>query len=158
MTEDVRRRFESFETLRAAAYTSFNDRRGHEWKLALSIWTSLAILLAGLIQPAKSGESFPLHGRWPWVLFAVAGLALVFLHGFWSSWASRANRIDQNIFLHLRDKMLAEIKSPLPDDVKAMIAQHPRPVGWYQTPHLVQVSITALLSVGAILVVYARSS
>jgi len=53
MTEDSRRRFESLETLRAAAYASFNDRRGHEWKLAVSVWTTLALFLAGLVQPAS---------------------------------------------------------------------------------------------------------
>src|SRR6266508_3112644 len=91
MTEDSRRRFESLETLRAAAYASFNDRRGHEWKLAVSVWTTLALFLAGLAQPAKSGESFPLRGPWVWVLFAVRGLALVILHALWNDCVSRAN-------------------------------------------------------------------
>ena len=158
MTEDSRRRFESLETLRAAAYASFNDRRGHEWKLAVSVWTTLALFLAGLVQPAKSGESFPLRGPWVWVLFAVGGLSLVILHALWNDWASRANRIDADIALHFRDEMIKEIQAPLPEDTRKRMAEHPRFVGLRQRSHLVQVSITAVLAAGALLVVYARSS
>src|SRR5512145_2627789 len=103
MTGDERRRFESVEALRAAAYLSFNDRRGHEWKLSLSIWTALAILLAGLIQP---GEVFPLRGSCVWVCFAFAGIVIVILHALWNNWASKANNIDNASGRYFRDEMM----------------------------------------------------
>ena len=62
MNEDERNRFLGLESLRLAAYSSFNDRRVYEWKLNLAIWTALAVLLAGLVQPSRDGAVFPLRG------------------------------------------------------------------------------------------------
>lgn len=162
MTEEERSRFESLETLRIAAYTSFNDRRGHEWKLTLSIWTALAIFLAGLVQPAKAGEAFPLHGPYVWIAFALGGLAIVVLHAVWSNWASRANHIDNKIQFHFRDEMINNgVKLPLSPELVTFIACHLQrePThGWTQRSHLVQVSITALLALAVVLIVYARTT
>jgi len=162
MTEEEKRRFESLETLRVAAYTSFNDRRGYEWKLALSIWTALAIFLAGLVQPAKTGEAFPLHGPCVWVAFAVAGLVVVILHSFWSNWASRAHYIDNKIQYHFRDEMINNgVKLPLSQELVTFIACHLQrePThGWTQRSHLVQVGITALLVLAVVVTVYARTT
>ena len=161
MTEEERRRFESLETLRVAAYTSFNDRRGHEWKLALGIWTVLAVFLAGLVQPAKTGEAFPLHGPYVWIAFAF-GLAIVILHAVWSNWASRANYIDNKIQFHFRDEMVnSGVKLPFSPELVTFIACHLQrePThGWTQRSHLVQVSITALLALAVVLIVYARTT
>ncbi len=158
MTEDERRRFESLETLRAAAYASFNDRRGHEWKLALSIWTAFAILLAGLVQPIEAGKTFPLKGPCAWVFFAVAGLAIVVLHAFWNHWASKANDIDNSIGRHFRDEMMNALSLRFGPDLVKRINKLPKTVGWYQISHLVQVCITALLAIGAVAIVYFRTS
>ena len=77
MTDDERNRFESMDSLRQAAYDSFNDRRSYEWKFSLSIWTALAVLLAGLVQPAKDGASFPLEGAAVWLVAAIVGVLIV---------------------------------------------------------------------------------
>lgn len=162
MTEEERRRFKSLEALRAAAYASFNDRRSYEWKLSLSIWTALAILLAGLLQPLKSGEEFPLRGSCVWIVFALAGALLVVLHALWSDWASRANSIDNRIQFHFRDEMMNNIvKLPFSTDLARSIEKHlqSRPAfGWTQRSHLVQVCITLLLATGAVVIVYVRST
>lgn len=55
-------KLESLEALRRGAYDSFNDRRSYEWKFALAIWTALAVIIAGLLQPIRDGERFPLNG------------------------------------------------------------------------------------------------
>lgn len=149
------------ETLRAAAYASFNDRRGHEWKLSLGIWTALAVLLAGLVQSNKPGEDFPFQGTCAWAAFALAGLLLVALHAVWSHWASRGNYIDNKIQFHFRDEMInntlkVPFSSELNEFIKAHLQREP-PFGWTQRSHFVQVCITFLLVAGAVLIVYVRS-
>ena len=161
MTEEEQRRFDSLETLRAAAYASFNDRRGYEWKFSLSIWSALAVLLAGLVQPIKQGEVFPFHGTCAWAAFALAGLLLVALHAVWSHWASRANYIDNKIQFHFRDEMINNtLKLPFSSELNEFIKEHLQrepSFGWTQRSHLVQVCITFLLAAGAVLIVYVRS-
>lgn len=157
MTEDESRRFKSIEALRAAAYITFNDRRGHEWKLSLSIWTSLAILLAGLIQPIKQGEVFPLRGSCVWVWFAIAGIVIVILHALWNNWASKANNIDNTSGRYFRNEMMNILSLHFEADLIEKIEKLPKTVGWRQTSHLVQIGITAVLVFGVVLVVYFRA-
>ena len=57
MTDPERRRFESLEALRAAAYASFNDRRGYEWKLSLSICRAKGVIHAVIINILLSGNA-----------------------------------------------------------------------------------------------------
>jgi len=158
MTEGERRRFESLEALRAAAYASFNDRRATEWKLSLSIWTALAILLAGLVQPVKLGEIFPLKGTLIWLVFAFGGLVLVLLHFLWSDWESRANSLDKDVLLHFRNEMVNKtLNLPFSEDLERKIKEHSNAVGWRKTSHLVQVLITALLALAVVLILCVRS-
>lgn len=159
MTEGERRRFESLEALRVAAYTSFNDRRGHEWKLSLSIWTALAVFLAALVQPAKEGEVFPLHGPYVLIAFALGGLVIVILHAVWNNWAARANDIDNKIRFHFRDEMIKMVALPFSGELGTLIACHiqGRASGWTQRSHLLQLGFTALLALAIILIVYVRS-
>lgn len=162
MTEEERRRFESLETLRAAAYTSFNDRRGHEWKLSFGIWSALAIFLAALVQPLKTGEVFPLKGPCVWIAFALAGLLVAVLHAVWSQWASRANYIDSKIQFHFRDEMINKsLGLPMSSELTKFIEDHLKrepTYGWTQRSHLVQVGITFLLAAGVVLIVYVRTA
>lgn len=89
------------EALRLAAYNSFNDRRGYEWKLSLAIWSALAVVLAGLVQ-AK--EVFPFRGP----LYGHAGLGLglliVLLHIYFNKGMAHANAIDR-----LKERMFSEL-------------------------------------------------
>ena len=157
MKDEDRRRFESLETLRQAAYCSFNDRRVYEWKLNLAIWTTLAVLLAGLVQPSKEGATFPLRGTVAWVSVAILGTFVVILHAYWSEGAARANAIDKGVALHNARAMQQMLALPYEGDLKEMIEAHPKRVGWLQWSHLAQIAITALLVLATIVVVYVRS-
>jgi hypothetical protein len=162
MTEDERRRFESLEMLRAAAYKSFNDRRGHEWRFCLSIWTTLTILLAGLVQPAKIDEAFPLKGQNLWVVVVLIGFAIIGLQTSWNSWASGANTIDNKIQFHFREAMINMVNLKFDNNIEKLIndhrSRHNPPCAWAQSSHLVQVLITTLLVLAVVLIVYVRSA
>ena len=158
MTDVERRRFESIETLRRASYDSFNDRRSYEWKLSLSIWTALALLIAGLVQPAKPDEVFPLSAPWSWVGGLVAAMLLLFFHGYWSNGAARVNSIDRDAFLHFYQAMQTLLKLPFDATLQNAIKALPRKQGWKQWSHVVQLLITALLAATAVVIVYVRSA
>ncbi|MBU2622687.1 MAG: hypothetical protein KKD92_10260 [Proteobacteria bacterium] len=158
MTDTERRRFESIESLKRSAYGSFNDRRNYEWKLSLSIWTALAILLAGLVQPAKIEETFPLGASFAWIGAAIVGALLVFLHGYWSNGVSKANSIDKSIYLYYDLEMRKMLNLSFSENINMEIAKMSRTKGWRNWSHLAQISITVLLSAAAIVIIYVRSS
>ena len=160
MTDDERNRFESMDSLRQAAYNSFNDRRSYEWKFSLSIWTALAVLLAGLVQPAQDGASFPLKGAAVWLVAAIVGVLLVLLHAYWSNGASRANSVDKGVALYFACAMqdMLMLSLPFDGDLRKKIEALPKTEGWTQWSHLAQVAITALLSLAVVSVIYVRSS
>jgi hypothetical protein len=156
MSEDDRRRFESLAALMAAAYSSFNDRRSHEWKLSLSIWTALAVFLGAIVQPIEAGKMFPMRGSGVWLLGLFLSGGIVVLHAVWSDWASRANQKDKVIQLHFRDEMATLAQHPLPPAIRHKLDEN-RTVGWTQPSHLVQTAITALLSLAIVIALYGRS-
>lgn len=158
MTEEERRKFESAETLRQAAYCSFNDRRVYEWKLNLAIWTFLAVLLAGLVQPSKDGELFPLKGTGAWLSAAILGGLVILVHAYWSDGAARANAIDKAIARHYARIMHEVVAPPFDQELTDRIAALPKQVGWRQWTHLAQIAITTILVVAAVVIVYFRSS
>ncbi|MFH1893814.1 MAG: hypothetical protein ABIK83_14170 [Candidatus Zixiibacteriota bacterium] len=158
MTEDKRRRFESLSSLMDAAYRSFNDRRTHEWKFSLAIWSTLSLLIIGLLQPIDKGKVFPLSGPWPCIVALFTGLFIVFLHGFWNNWASKANRLDNDIRFYYREIMMREcLNIEFEDEILAKIESYPKRHGWSQPSHLVQIFITSVLSTAAVLILVYRA-
>jgi hypothetical protein len=158
MTDDERRRFESLESLRLAAYNSFNDRRGYEWKFCLSIWTAQAVFLAGLLQPTKPDEKFPLTFPCAWVFAAFIGFLIICLHIYWSNGLARANLVDKKIFLFYDRLMQIMLNVHFTEEIKKEIDELPTTKGWTQWSHLAQVAITTLLAVAVAAIIAVRSS
>lgn len=172
---------EYLEALRLAAYTSFNDRRSYEWKLSLSVWTALAILIAGLLQPGQPNAVFPFHGG-RYVFGAIlVGLAVVALHIYYSNGIARANTIDRNkdwnyshqieAVLNLPPtprgryvrRLVGKVRKPVrlpkimrhefirPELIRRKLCRYPR-LRWMQWGHITQIAMTILLvAIAAIL-------
>ena len=158
MTDEEHNAIEAIESLRQAAYNSFNDRRVYEWKLNISIWTSLAIVIAGLLQGVEVGKKFPL-GSTAWMYALGIGVVLVFLHAYWSHGAARANSIDKGVALIYARTMHERLSlKPFGVDVQSQIDALPKRTGWLQWSHLAQVSITAALAMGVVSLIFARGT
>jgi len=153
MTEEERKRFESITTLMQSAYDSFNDRRSYEWKLSLSIWTALALLLVGLVQTAKFPVSFPFSV----IISAIMGAILIYLHIFFSHGVARANSIDKDVFLHYNKEMNKIVNLPFPKKLQDDIDNLPHNKGWWQWSHRSQIFITILLVMAAVVLIGVRS-
>ncbi len=147
---EVSVKLQYMEALRLASYTSFNDRRSYEWKLSLAIWTAAAVLVAGLVQPAKSGEVFPFHGESYGLAATIVGALIVVMHICFNVGIARANSIDrlkERIFSDLIKSELALEKDlkehPEKTRLHKLIIELPKPpesgrMQWWQWGHLAQ--------------------
>ncbi len=148
------------EALRVAAYKSFDDRRSYEWKLSLAIWTPLAVLVAGLVQPGHDGI-FPFHGTRYGIAATGVGVVIVLLHIFFNNGMARANAIDKDVSVFYAKKMRTVIglrfDSKLDQQLDALPARpkHPQ-MQWLQWGHLTQIGFTFLLTLLAVVIVWLR--
>lgn len=158
-------RLQYMEVLRSAAYDSFNDRRSYEWKLSLAIWTALAVLVAGLVQPLV----FPLQGHRYGIVASIVGFLIVLLHIFFNNGMARANAIDKikgRIYenqiesaLKLEDTETYLTEKGELERVKQLRPSAPkyRWTQWWQWGHLAQIGITALLAATAVAILWVRA-
>ena len=148
------------EALRVAAYQSFNDRRSYEWKLSLAIWTPIAVLVAGLVQPGHEG-TFPFKGIKYGFAATGVGLAIVLLHIYFNNGMARANAIDKDVSLFYAKRMRTVIglhfDSKLDQKIDALPGRPKHPLTqWTQWGHLTQIGITLLLTLLAVVIVWVR--
>ena len=106
MTQEEKNKFDALESLRLAAYTSFNDRRMYEWKISISIWSACSILIVGLIQPIEDAKIFPIPAIYINIIAPLLGIAIVIIHYLWSNWIFSANDIDKSMNDYFRDEMM----------------------------------------------------
>lgn len=156
MEDSDRRRFESIYSLMQAAQNSFNERRIYEWKFNLSIWTAFAIVIAGLLQPIKQGETFPLDYR-AIIGSVVLGALIIAIHIYWSHCCSRANAIDKKIAIHYSNELKRIISLQFPTELELFISNLPKNIGWTQWSQLSQITITSLLVICIICLIFVRS-
>ncbi|SRR6266404_451807 len=160
---DVSVRLEYIEALRLAAYNSFNDRRSYEWKLSLAIWTAIAVLVAGLVQPGQ--VAFPFHGIRYGVGATIVGMAIVALHVYFSNCLARANTIDRKKVLNYANQIESALQLPdtdLANEIKNLIVKLPKPFEsrwmlWWQWGHISQITMTILLIAVAVAFVWVRT-
>jgi hypothetical protein len=165
MTEDERRLFQSLETLSMAAHKRFDQRRNYEWKVSISIWTVLAIVIAGLMQPLKEGE-FPLKGLsnlWIWV----PSVALVVIHGFFAFRLARSNSFDKResrYYENIMREWLAPELSGFRDEIQGIRDLDKKTTDilnrrkwWKEWVAITQILITLLLAGSVVLIIIVRS-
>jgi len=158
MTPDARNYFESLESLRKASYVSYNDRRSYEWKLALSIWSALGLVIVGLVQPIENGKVFPLEGTVAWIVAAVLGVVLICVHIFFSKVIAQANSIDRGVSLTYLESMQNFVSVQFCDELTRIINEYSGNNAWWKRSHIAQISITIILVVAVVLIIFYRSA
>lgn len=156
MTPNDRYRLESMESIRKANYEKFNSRRNYEWKLSLSIWTAQSLFIVGLIQPVKADYIFP-FGDSAWIFGIIAGIALCLTHAYWSNEVSKRNSFD----IRMGDAYLLEMEKLVGLSIMENAIRNNKEIsplsGVLNWSHFSQVLITVLLSILAIIILYAKS-
>ncbi len=99
---DDSKKLEALENLRTGVWREFDSLRNHEWKVALTLWSSLAVLIGSiLIHPVNiSWES--------WV--ASFGLIIICLHGWYILGVARnqkINRLKEDFFVEKITSLLS---------------------------------------------------
>ncbi len=100
-------------------FTQFNKRRDFEFKLNISVWTVLAIIIGFLYQHGTPGDVGTKE------IIVVSGLVGVFiLYAFWMFYIHKENQTDKSLaflsaeraerFQEIREKDLIFRPSPLP--------------------------------------------
>ena len=160
MNEDQKRRFDALETLRKAAYDSFDGRRTYEWKFCFSLWTAFAVLIGALVtQPVEEGKTLPVTGWGPFVATMVICVTLACLHGVWLVGLGRSNRVDRLISYHFEREMRdVSLVLPFPKGLEAELAVLRNRMGLIGNwSHGSQLTITLLLAASTILAMGGRT-
>ena len=161
---------ECWAVLRLAAYQSFNDRRGYEWKLSFGIWTALAVLIVGLVQPSQPAAVFPFHGQWYGPGATLVGLGVVLLHIYFNNALAQANAIDRAKQRMYEDQIrslltFTETETYLREQayLESLLRKKQAPpksqfMQWTYWGHRAQVGVTVLLAAVAVCLVWLRAS
>lgn len=91
-------KLEALENLRKGAWREIDSLRKHEWKVAISIWTSLVALLGSiLLHPDKI--------FWGWCI--LAGIILIILHGCYILGVAMNQKLSRLQEIFFRDKTMS---------------------------------------------------
>ncbi len=149
MDPNSKARFDALETLRCAAWTSFDSRRGFEWKLALALWTALAAFIGTILS-----DGHPITGC-PRLLVIIMVAILFFFHVVFVRGLASAHLVDRRITYLMRDEMMKVADVAFPEDLKKLLDERRKTMSdilnWSYLP---QLGLTGLLSLGAILVLF----
>jgi hypothetical protein len=159
MNEDDERLFNALNTLRSAAWTSFDKRRIYEWQFCIAIWTALAFFTGTLVaQPVELTKTFPIKGVWPVVFAAIIGLVMTALHAYWIKGAGRANAADRRVSDVYLEKMCPLVQVDYENDLLPIFSYRLDKRGKLSNySHSVQVAITFILVLSAVCAIWARA-
>jgi hypothetical protein len=159
MNEDEERLFKGLDTLRSAAWASFDHRRTYEWKFCIALWTAQAVFIGTLVtQPTDITKTFPLRGIWPVIVTGLIGLAIAAIHVYWSKGISEANTVDRRVSYVYEKKMCPLIGVSHAEQILPIVSPRQNKMGkLINYSHLSQVAITVLLVIGAMCAMWART-
>lgn len=147
--DDTKRYFDAIESLRQAAWQSFDRRRAFEWKLSFGLWTALGAIIGGLAIGEATLQSQSERG------FLIGFCAAVILiHGVWAFiYLDKVNRADlKKSYAYEHEQMLAvgkAIKKNTAKKINETIAKMERRCGLAKRlGHVIQVVITVILAAG----------
>ena len=153
MNEEVRRRFESIFQLYALSWQQFNTRRTYEWQVTISIWTALALAIAGVSNIREIPKI--LGGIWTLLSF---GIMIVFLQVWWCRGIANGNKIDRLIAFHyeaiLQNISNSEFSVDLKNKLKPSHSTFGKIFHWN---YMLQIGVSALLIALLIVIVWSKS-
>ena len=159
MNELDERLFKALDTLRSAAWTSFDQRRTYEWKFCIALWTAFVVFTGALVtQPIDTTKTFPVKGVWPVVFTALVGLVAAAIHAYWSKGLSEANAVDRRVSYVYEKKMCPLIGVSHAHEILPIVRPRQSRMGTLSNySHLSQVAITLLLVLSAVCAMWARA-
>ena len=143
MTEDARRAadLQELRHLRDAAWRDFNARQAHEWKVALSLWTALAVfaslVITGRITLGPGLSWIPVGAA------LVVGTVLVVLHATFVSFIAASHDIAREKESFFEAALMERLAVAYPAVFVEKLEKVTRTSGrLMRRPHLFQLGIT----------------
>lgn len=156
LNDNAKRYFDAVESLRQAAWQTFDRRRAFEWKLSFGLWTALSSIIAGLAIGQATLKSVPERS-----LLSLVSLSVVILHGWWSYSLDQVNRADlDKSYVYEREQLCTlgmTEQTNAGKDVRMIISEMTGR-GWFAKHwgHITQVAITGILAAGATALAWLR--
>ena len=142
----------ALETMRAAAYKSFSDRREYEWKFCLSLWSALAFVDTTLLFGATHAQAaFAIAGRYLPCGTLIAAIGVIAAHIWWTKGLARANGIDGKVANELTEKIREALDFEWDSKLKEAMNTVDNTRGTiFHWSHAVEMALTTLLSAVAV--------
>ena len=152
MTGDQRNRFQSLFDLCELSWRQFNERRTWEFKISVTIWTALALAIAGSVS-VEEAPGIP-GGR---VTLSIGATLILALHLIWCVGLARAQDADRRIAIFYERELqrLAERSFDQDKDLAAYLEGLGKVVG-HKWSYVLQLGVTALLATTLVLVNWER--
>ena len=159
MNENEERLFKALDTLRSAAWTSFDKRRTYEWQFCIALWTALAFFIGTLVtQPIETAKRFPVKGAWPVLVTALIGLGVTAHHMYWIRGAGQANAADRQVSDVYGKKMCPLVGVSYDKEIDTIVGPRLSRRGKLTNySHFTQVAVTFLLVLDAVSAIWARA-
>lgn len=146
VTEEEKRRFDAIFSLFDVAWRQFNLRRDFEFKVTLSLWTALALAIAGLAK-ASELQTIPMLGMIP------ICVAVFVLHTLWCWGIGQAQNGERRIAFGY-ERTLQKLSQTCFDEItKKQLASLQERMGLLKNwTYVFQLGVTALLLVALLAV------
>ncbi len=152
MKPEEKVQFDAIADLYKRAWEQFNERRRHEFRVALAYWAALAGASAGSVQLATLPD-IP-GGRFSLVAFSIT---TVLLYVFWLYGVWRAHGTDQGIAIYYQKKMQALAGAEFDTDMQKFIDNRTKQMGKLVHPSaMFHIGLTFLLAFSLVLVNWGR--
>jgi hypothetical protein len=139
MTEDEKRKFDAWESLRDHAWREFEEKTRVEWRLSFGIWTALLASAGALI----SADGQTIGGLIEQVALWVIGV-VVLTHAAFLYWIQKRLRSARDDLYKAQVQMRELLNAPTEPPPRSI---------WKQVPMYVEFGITILL-VGVLGIVF----
>jgi hypothetical protein len=152
MTALDRERFESILSLYQQAWHSFDERRNYEWKVVTTLWTGLALAIAGSVSVRLSAPI--LGGRITLSLWFVVTIGLF---AYWLWGLGRANNADRQIAMHYERDLQRLCSAQFDEALVGRLTRLQIRMGLLSNwAHTLQLGVTVLLAASLLLANWAR--
>ena len=140
MTEEEKRKFEAWESIRDHAWREFEDKARVEWRLSFGIWAALLAVAGALIGTGQIGSGVVPMG----VAWIIVG-SVVVTHAIFLYWVQTK--------LQNAREYLSEAQTQMRDILGGGKRDDPERSIWKQVPMYVEFGISILLA-GALICVF----
>jgi hypothetical protein len=139
-------------SLHTDAFNRFKNRQYYEWRLSISLWTASAILLGFLLKGDIHDLNFWIKG-----IMTFFAIALSLSHYFWFKGAGKRTQMDTEASIFFEQKIQKLIDVDHSEEYQKELANLLKTSGKFLSySYLFQFSITCLISIAIICVVWIR--